>query len=153
MKSSDGLRAALGILLFGVAYFLLARLGLALVTPVEQVAVIWPASGLAMAAMVLAPRRSWPVLALVVLAANLMAQSLSRAVEPAIVALAAVNALEALIGAAVLLKIAGELRRFVYGSRRGVVGLVLAATISGGVGAVLEAASSASPTTRRSWQA
>src|SRR5512145_2218696 len=60
----------------GVAYFLAARLGLALLTTAERVAVFWPASGIAVGILIaLGARARGPVAAGVIaatLAANLM---------------------------------------------------------------------------------
>jgi signal transduction histidine kinase/CheY-like chemotaxis protein len=56
---SIGLAAAVG-----VAYFLAARLSLALLTKPEGVAVFWPASGVAVGVLIaLGPRARWPVAA------------------------------------------------------------------------------------------
>src|SRR5437763_16050988 len=46
----------------GIAFFLGARLGLFLLTKPDGVAVFWPASGVATAALIaLGPRATWPV--------------------------------------------------------------------------------------------
>src|SRR3981081_4573478 len=48
----------------GIAYFLAARLSLALLTKPEGVAVFWPASGVAAGVLIpLGPRARWPVVA------------------------------------------------------------------------------------------
>ena len=48
----------------GVAYFLAARLSLALLTKPEGVAVFWPAAGVAAGVLIaLGPRARWPVVA------------------------------------------------------------------------------------------
>src|SRR5208337_765573 len=56
--NSVALAAALG-----VAYFLAARLSLALLTKPDGVAVFWPAAGVAAGALIaLGPRARWPVI-------------------------------------------------------------------------------------------
>ena len=63
---------------FAIAYFVISRVSLTLVDGDSSVAVLWPASGLALAVVVKAPRRIWPVLFGSVLVGNLVAQTLGR---------------------------------------------------------------------------
>ncbi len=129
-------RVVVASLLFAVAYYGLSELGLALMARPEQAAVVWPASGLALAAVVLVQRRHWPAILALVFGANLLAQLLSRGSEPLSVGLAGVNTFETLVAASLLLAVSGHARRFVYGSTRGVAGLLAAAGIGAGLGAV-----------------
>lgn len=129
-------RAGVAIVVFAIAYYGLSELGLALMAQPEQVAVVWPASGLALAAVVLTRRRHWPALLAVVFGANLLAQLLSRGAEPLSVGLAGANTFETLVAASLLLAVTGHARRFVYGSTRGVAGLLVAAGVGAGLGAV-----------------
>jgi hypothetical protein len=62
------LGAAAGV---AVAYYLAARLGLALLAAPSDVAVFWPASGLAVGILMLSNRRSWAAIAIGVLAGTL----------------------------------------------------------------------------------
>ncbi|HXT19769.1 MAG TPA: MASE1 domain-containing protein [Thermoanaerobaculia bacterium] len=87
---------AYGALLLAVAglYFAAAKLGLSMAFLAEQVSPVWPASGLALAAVLLLGPRVWPGIALGALLANATAD------EPLLVAagIAIGNTLEALAG-------------------------------------------------------
>ena len=131
------LPAVLGLLAFGVAYYALSRVGLALKAQPEEVSVFWPASGVALGVVALSPRRWWPALAGTIFIANLIAQLIARGAHPASFGLAATNAIEPILAAGVLILIAGPTRRFVYSSVRGVAGLAAAATLANGVTALL----------------
>ena len=91
-----------------VAYYTLSRVGLAFVAPASQVATIWPASGLALAAFVIAGRSWWPWLAAGIFAGNLAAQTGTRGDLALEATLAAVNAAEPVLAATVLLAVAGR---------------------------------------------
>src|SRR3989338_8598335 len=56
-----------------VIYFLTARLGLSLAQSTEQVTTIWPASGIALAALLVWGYRVWPAILLGAFAANVFA--------------------------------------------------------------------------------
>ncbi|MDO8210640.1 sensor domain-containing diguanylate cyclase [Conexibacter sp. CPCC 206217] len=123
----------------GAGYLGLACAGLKLVDPDDGAAVIWPAAGLAMGALVVAPRRMWPALAVVILLANFAAQILVRgSTVPISAAIAVTGLLQSFLAALVMLAIAGE-RRPRIGSPRTVAGLFAGAVIGGGFAAVLGA--------------
>jgi diguanylate cyclase (GGDEF)-like protein/PAS domain S-box-containing protein len=125
---------------FAIAYFVISRVSLSLVDDVSSVAVLWPASGLALAVVMKSPRRVWPVLFASVFAGNLVAQILARGdLGATAVSLSLVNAAEPLLAAAVLLWVVRDRSGFAVGSVRGVGGLVLAATLANGVTATLGA--------------
>jgi signal transduction histidine kinase len=92
---------ALEVLGAAAVYFATARLGLDLAVVAKQVSVIWPATGLALALLVLRGRRLWPAIFLGAFAANYLSDT------PALASagIAAGNALEALIGATLLHKV------------------------------------------------
>jgi len=81
-----------------VAYFLAAKLGLTLATVGVTVTLVWPPSGVAVAAMLLRGRRVWPGVAIGAFLANATTDA------PIIVALftAAGNPLEAVVAASLL---------------------------------------------------
>jgi PAS domain S-box-containing protein len=58
-----------GYALFSVGYFLLGRAGYLLLDPATHVAVWWPPNGLYLAALLLVPRRRWPLVVLAALPA------------------------------------------------------------------------------------
>jgi PAS domain S-box-containing protein len=90
------------ILILAATYFAAAKLGLALAFTAEQVSIVWPPTGIALAAVLLFGYRLWPGIALGAFLANATAN------EPlgTACAIAAGNTLEALVGAWLL-------RRFV----------------------------------------
>jgi signal transduction histidine kinase len=92
---------ALEVLIAAALYFATARLGLDLAVVAKQVSIIWPATGLALALLVLRGRRLWPAILLGAFAANYTTDT------PVLtsVGIAAGNTLEALIGATLLQRV------------------------------------------------
>src|SRR4051812_31868185 len=84
-----------GVLALAAAYFAAAQLGFTLAFVAEQVTVVWPPSGIALAALLAGGFRLWPAVALGAFLANATAH------EPLAVAagIAAGNTLEAVLGA------------------------------------------------------
>jgi len=98
--TSTARRPAFALEVLGAAtlYFATARLGLELSVVAKQVSIIWPATGLALALLVLRGRQLWPAILLGAFAANVLndtsiATSLGIAVG---------NTLEAYVGATLL---------------------------------------------------
>ena len=118
----------------GLAYFLAARLGLALLTKPDGVAVFWPAAGLSAGTLIaLGPNVRWPVIAGVMtatIAANLLGD---RTVWSAII-FAVCNAGEAVIVAGLVERYFG--RAFTLGRLRHVLGLFAAAIVATAISAV-----------------
>jgi signal transduction histidine kinase len=84
-----------------ILYFAAAKLGLQMALEVRQVSVVWPATGVALALLVLRGRRLWPGILLGAFAANI-----SNDIAPAAsIGIAAGNTLEALLGATLLLRV------------------------------------------------
>ena len=86
-----------------IAYFLAAKLGLTLATVGVTITLVWPPSGVAVAAMLLRGRRVWPGVAIGAFLANATTDA------PIIVALftAAGNPLEAVVAASLLRRVRG----------------------------------------------
>src|SRR5690242_3477275 len=83
------------VLLVAGLYFGSAKLGLTLAFVAEQVTLVWPPTGIALAAVLLLGRRVWPGIALGAFLANVTAhETVATACG-----IAAGNTLEALIGA------------------------------------------------------
>lgn len=96
--------------LLAAVYFGVSQIGLAFVSHPGEVAVLWPASGVALAAVLLAPRPWWGALAVGVFAGNIAAQLGSRP-DPALAsALAAVNAAEPFLAAVTIRSLTGDRR-------------------------------------------
>ncbi len=88
----------LEVLAAAVVYFATARLGLELAIVARQVSVIWPATGLALALLVLRGRQLWPAILLGAFAANVLNDTGILASG----GIAVGNTLEALLGATLL---------------------------------------------------
>jgi len=86
------------VIIVAFAYVASAKLGFTVAFAAEQVTLIWPPSGIALAALLLAGLRVWPGIFIGAFAANVTTH------EPALTAfgIAAGNTLEALVGAALL---------------------------------------------------
>lgn len=88
------LRPVVASVLVAVAYVLAARVGLSMAVVAEQVTLLWPPTGIALAALVVGGRRLWPAVAVGAFVANLM-----HGAPPLVAAgIAAGNTLEALVG-------------------------------------------------------
>src|SRR5512146_2301021 len=98
--TSISVRPAFALEVLGAAmvYFATARLGLELAVVARQVSIIWPATGLALALLVLRGRRLWPAILLGAFAANILNDTSVLAST----GIAIGNTLEALVGATLL---------------------------------------------------
>jgi diguanylate cyclase (GGDEF)-like protein/PAS domain S-box-containing protein len=122
-----------------VGYFALAWVGLQLLDPNDQTAVIWPSAGLALGMLVVLPRQLWPQLAAAVVVANFLAQLFVRDASVPLSALISLAGMLQSVGAALLMGwIAGPRPRI--GSKWTVAGLFAAAGIAGLLAALLAAA-------------
>src|SRR5262245_38901668 len=94
----QGLNYIGGLIGIGLAYFVLAKSGLALALIHPSASAIWPPTGFALAAIVLWGYRVWPAIFLAAMIANATAAgSIGTAI-----AIATGNTLEALVGAALI---------------------------------------------------
>jgi signal transduction histidine kinase len=84
-----------------IVYFATARLGLELAVVARQISIIWPATGFALALLVLRGRRLWPAILLGAFAANV----LNDTSVIASMGIAVGNTLEALAGATLLQRV------------------------------------------------
>src|SRR5688572_16832023 len=111
------------VVVTAVLYFAAATFGLRLAFEVEQVTLVWPATGVALAALVLFGREVWPGIAIGAFAANVVVN------EPVLTAagVAAGNTLEAVLAAWILtrLGVAPSLHRL-----RDVIILLLGAALA-----------------------
>jgi len=97
-------RAALLVTLVATAYFAAGGLGLALATTHGSVTLVWPATGIALAALILGGVRLWPAVLIGALGVNLA----FGAASPGAAALIAVgNTLEAVVAALALGRVRG----------------------------------------------
>ena len=118
----------------GFAYFLAARLGLALLTEPDGVAVFWPAAGLSAGTLIaLGPSARWPVIA-GAMAATIVANLVGdRNIWSALI-FAVCNAGEAVIVAGLVERYFG--RAFSLGRLRHVLGLFAAAIVASAISGV-----------------
>jgi two-component sensor histidine kinase/integral membrane sensor domain MASE1 len=135
----DGWRAwavALGLAaVLGGAYFLAARLGLALLSKGEGVAVFWPASGVAAGALyVLGSGRARMCVAGAIVAASVVANLMGGRGLPVALAFGLSNAAEALLAAWLMERWSG--RPFRFDALRGLGWFLAAAAVAPAVAAV-----------------
>ncbi len=118
----------------GIVYFLAARLGLALLTKPDGVAVFWPAAGVSAGLLIaIGPRARWPVVA-GAMAATIVANILGdRSIWSATV-FGICNAGEAVIVAGLIQRYFGQ--AFGLNTLREVLGLLLAAIVGSSVSGV-----------------
>jgi signal transduction histidine kinase len=85
--------------LFAAAYLVLAKVGLRVATVGRSVTLVWPPTGLALAALLLGSLRLWPAIAVAAFVVN----ATTPGVGPLVAALIAVgNTLEAVVGASLV---------------------------------------------------
>ena len=96
-------KTPLGIAILAAVYFISARFGLSLAGATEQVTLVWPPTGISIAALLMFGYRFWPGIAIGAFAANILAN------EPAYIALgiAVGNTLEALTAAYLVRRFTG----------------------------------------------
>ncbi|MBX9776267.1 MAG: MASE1 domain-containing protein [Xanthobacteraceae bacterium] len=117
-----------------IAYFLAARLSLALLTKPEGVAVFWPAAGVAAGVLIaLGPRARWPVVA-GTMAATIVANLFGDRNLPSAFLFAVCNAGEAVLAAWIIERVYGT--GFRLGRLRNVLGLFAAAMVGTALAAI-----------------
>jgi len=93
------------LLVIAIAYWFAVRLGLLFVAQHGDIATIWPASGLALAILLLHPKSKWPQLLAVVFGVNVICHLGTGTSLPVSLCFATASSLEALLGAWVLLSL------------------------------------------------
>ena len=102
-KVRGTLKSALGVVLLFLAYFATARLGLLMDAVAGFATLVWPPSGISLAALLLFGPRLWPG----VLAGALCVNLVVGAPLPVAIAIAAGNTLEALVGSLLVRRVKG----------------------------------------------
>jgi signal transduction histidine kinase/ActR/RegA family two-component response regulator len=119
--------AILQAVLLGLGYFALAWVSVKLTPYAGGIAYVWPAGGVALAALLLAPRRHWPYILVAVFAANML-NALAGDHGPLVAALFALpNVLVAGGSAWLLLRLVG--RPLQLANMRGVLIFTLVAAV------------------------
>jgi diguanylate cyclase (GGDEF)-like protein/PAS domain S-box-containing protein len=126
------------LLLFAVAYWVALRIGLLFVAHPEGVASIWPASGMALAILLLSPRRRWLHLLAVVFVVNAAGNWSGGNSLLVSLGFALANTLEALLAAWVLTHFCGS--KITFGRTAEILALFGVAIASNGITALLGAA-------------
>ena len=139
-------RHVIGILLLAGLYFVAARFGLVMASRYRNISAVWPASGMALAALLLAGTRLWPGIFLGAALANY-----STGIPPAVAAaVAAGNALAAVLAAGLLQRLAGF--HCTLDRTRDVFALIVGAAICGSMVAATTGALSLAMAGMISWQ-
>lgn len=136
-------------LAMGLGYYLGAMLGVAASAMSEGIAIFWLPNGILLAALLLAPRRDWPLYLLAAVAAEIAADLPTFTVAQAL-GFAAVNLFECLLAAGLLQRVA---RPFALDRLRHVALFGLVLVLASGLAALLGAAiySLSVPTTTSFW--
>ena len=122
-------------MLLGAAYFVLAKLGLRVATVGRSVTLVWPPTGLALAALLLHSRRLWPAIA----AGAFLVNATTPGVGPlTAAAIAAGNTLEAVVGATLVRRrpFRAQLDETRGVLRFALLGAVVATAVSATIGAL-----------------
>ena len=134
-------RDATRILLIAVAYFLANRLALYFPDSQKVLSVLWPAGGIALAALLLSPRRQWPaILAGIFVAGNAANLLVGRPLDLSLGYMTA-NIVESLASAWLIWRWCGPEVRF--GRVREVLALVVAAVVVNAGSALIGAGTAA----------
>ena len=126
------------LVLVACAYWVAVRLGLLLVAQPEGVASIWPASGLALAVLLLNPKKQWPILLAVIFVANVVGNLSGGNSLPVSLGFALANILEALLAAGILTYFCRT--KITFQTSRQIFSLFGAAIFGNGLSALLGAA-------------
>jgi PAS domain S-box-containing protein len=110
--ASSKIRTALIAVLIGVAYYSLARIGHALSTPPDYIAIFWPPNTVILAALLLTDRRRWWIYFLAMTPAYLASALQAGFSEQRIIIFFAANCTEILVAALALKYILGNCPKF-----------------------------------------
>ncbi len=124
--------------LIAFAYWVAVRLGLLFVAQPEGIASVWPASGLALAILLLHPKSQWTKLLAVIFVVNATGNWSSGNTIVVSLGFALANSLEPLLGAWVMTYFCRS--KIIFESIREVMALFIVALIVNGVSALLGAA-------------
>ena len=119
------------------AYWATVRLGLLLVARPEGIASVWPASGLALAVLLLRPKRQWAKLLAVIFVTNAAGNLHGGNSLPVSLGYALANTLEAGLGAWVLTALCKS--KITFERTREVLALLVVAAVMNGITALLGA--------------
>lgn len=95
-------RVLAGAVLLSIGYYLGSRLGFALTFQPHAVSVLWPPNAMLLAALLLVPRRTWPLFIAAALPAHFAVQLDSEVPLPMVTCWYVSNVFEAIVGAAVV---------------------------------------------------
>ena len=111
LPEEDWRIAKLALFVF-LAYYFGARLGLALTFQPNPISTLWPPNAIVLAALLLAPRRAWPVIVLAAFPAHIASELESGVPLAMVLGWFASNCSEALVGAWLLRILVGDELRF-----------------------------------------
>ncbi len=131
-------KEAIELAVVAIAYWAAVRLGLLLVARPEGIASVWPASGLALAVLLLRPKRRWGKLLAVIFVTNAAGNLNGGNSLPVTLGFALANALEAGFGAWVMTALCGS--KITFERSREVLALLFVAAVMNGFTALLGAA-------------
>ena len=116
------------IVIFISVYFLAVGIGVLFITEPEGLSVIWPASGVALAALLLSPRREWPVILASIFMVNVLSNLFSGSSLAISAGFALANTVEPALGGLIITWLRKEQVTFTHLSD--VLALTVVATIA-----------------------
>jgi PAS domain S-box-containing protein len=137
-SSSQAWRQIGGLVLVAFAYWITVRLGLLVVAQPEDVASIWPASGVALAVLLLNPKKKWPILLAVIFVTNALGNLSESKSWTVSLGFALANILEAYLAAWLVTYLYRS--KITFQSSRQMFSLFAAAIFGNGLTALLGAA-------------
>jgi integral membrane sensor domain MASE1 len=134
LVTRESLRLLARAALTSLAYFISARMGVALLFQPQSIASFWPPSGLLVGVLARSKQRTWPIILLVVIPTNIMANLLAGKPLAISSAFALINGVANAIGAWLLVHFIGRCARLTQ--MKEVVGLI---ALPGIIGSALSA--------------
>ena len=123
------------IAIFSLLYLLAIYFGLAFVTRPEGLSIIWPASGVALAVLLISPRREWPVLFAIIFVTNITFNLIFGSSLAVSAGFALANTAEPALGGFLIAWLQKE--RITFTRLSDVIALTLAATITNAITALM----------------
>jgi len=139
--NSSGLTTALRLAAIGLVYYGVHHIGFWFLDPVQRISTIWPASGLALAIVLLSRKRRWPAIFLVLAVSNVISNILNGNSAAAVVGFLVASIVELGLGIWIMRRLCGA--EVTFTRVVDVLALIVVATIGNACTAFIGAATPA----------